>query len=113
MKILTTTESIIATNTMIETQNICTADTNATEARESEHVGAIKTVPKKVERKVHECSVLVNLSKQIKQSTFAEYARTVFVPKVTKVLQTELFLEIFPTNNSKIIWKERLGRRGV
>ena len=33
-------------------------------------------------------SVLVNFLKPTKESTFAEYARTVLVPKVTKELQT-------------------------
>ena len=35
-----------------------------------------------------ECSVLVSLLKPTKQSTIAEYARTVFVLKVNKELQT-------------------------
>ena len=46
------------------------------------------TIPEKVDGKVLEDSVLVNLLKPAKKMTFTEYGRAVFLPKVVKELQT-------------------------
>ena len=87
LKMSTTTESSVAANTS-ETQSMCTPDCNDSGSAEPEGAQIILTVPEKVDGKVLEGSILVNLLKPTKESTFAEYARTVFVPKVTKELQT-------------------------
>ena len=80
-------ESSVAANTS-ETQSMCTPDSNDSGSAEPEGAQIILTVPEKVDRKVLEGSMFANLLKPTKESTFAEYARTVFVPKVTKELQT-------------------------
>ena len=77
----------MAANTS-ETQSMCTPDCNDNGSAEPKGAQIVLTVPEKVDGKVLEGSVLVNLLKPTKESTFAEYARTVFVPKVTKELQT-------------------------
>ena len=87
LKTSTTTESSAAASTS-ETQSMCTPDSNDSGSAEPEGAQIILIVPKKVDGKVLEGSVLVNLLKPTKESTFAEYTKTVFVPKVTKELQT-------------------------
>ena len=94
LKMFATTESFVAANTS-ETQSICTTDSNDIGPAKPEGTKVNITEPENADGKVLEVSVLVNLPKPTKQSTFAEYARTVFVTKVTNELQTVEWVDIF------------------
>ena len=102
LKISTATESSVAANTS-GTQIMFTPDSNDSGSAEPEGAQIILTVPKKVDGKVLEGSVLVNLLKPTKESTFAEYVRTVFVPKVTKNCKQWSVLILFLTHTRKIV----------
>ena len=54
---------------------------------ETENESSI-TAPNRLDGKILEGSVLVNMLKPPKGSTFGEYARTLFLPKVAKELQS-------------------------
>lgn len=87
MKISVTAEYFVASSTT-ETEGVCTTDRNDIESTEAKDAKVILTIPEQVDGKFLEDSVLFNLVKSLKQHTFTEYARTVFVPKVTKELLT-------------------------
>ena len=99
-----TTESFLAINTT-DTQSVCTADSNDIRSAEPEGAKVILTIPENVDERFLECSVLVNLLKPTRQSTFAEYARTVFVLKVTKELQTVERVDIVYDKYKKVSLK--------
>ena len=82
-KMPATIKSFMATSN-IESQSISTTDKNDNGQAKTEVAKVILTVPENVDGKVLEGSVLVYLLKTTKQNIIAEYARTVFVPKVTK-----------------------------
>ena len=66
-----------------------------------------------VEGKVLEGSVMVNLLKPGKQSTFGEYATNIFVPKVTKELQTvERLNAVFDTYKKDSLKATTRQKRG-
>ena len=113
LKMSTTTESSLAADTS-ETQSMYTPDSNDSGSAEPEGAQIILIVPKKVDGKVLEGSVLVNLLKPTKESTFAEYARTVFVPKVTKELKTVECVDIvFDTYKKDSLKETTQQKRGT
>ena len=113
LKKASTTDSFLATNTS-EAQSICNADSSDTGTAEPDNDQVIMIVPEKVDGKVLEGSVLVNFLKPAKQSTFAEYARTVFVPKVIKELETVERVDIvFDTYRKESLKATTRQKRGI
>ena len=71
------TESVV-TATSSGTQNISTTDPNDTTSVEPAGTQVKMTIPEKVDGKVLESSVLVNLLKPAKKMIFTDYDRAVF-----------------------------------
>ena len=76
--IMTVSTESVVTATPSGTQNISTTDRNDTTSVEPAGTQVKMTIPEKVDGKVLEGSVLVNLLKPAKKMTFTEYDRAVF-----------------------------------
>ena len=80
LRMTVSTESVVI-STSSGTQNISTTDRNDTTSVEAAGTQVKMTIPEKVDEKVLEGSVLVNLLKPAKKMTFTEYGRAVFLAK--------------------------------
>ena len=113
LRMTVSTESVVTT-TSSGTQNISTTDRNDTTSVEPAGTQVKMTIPEKVDGKVSEGSVLVNLMKPAKKMTFTEYDRTVFLPKVVKELQTVERVDIvFDTYKKDSLNGTTRRKRGV
>ena len=79
---------------------------------ETENESSI-TAPNRLNGKILEGSVLVNMLKPPKGSTFGEYARTLFLPKVAKELQSvsriDIVFDCYKKNSLKETARQRRG----
>ena len=79
---------------------------------ETENESSI-TAPNRLDGKILEGSVLVNMLKPPKGSTFGEYARTLFLPKVAKELQSvsriDIVFDCYKKNSLKETARQRRG----
>ena len=107
------TESVV-TPTSSGTQNISTTDRNNTTSVEPAGTQVKMTIPEKVDGKVLEGSVLVNLLKPAKKMTFTEHGRAAFLPKVVQELQTVERVDIvFDTYKKDSLKGTTRQKRGV